>query len=791
MSQWGLGWVWSVAIVIAVAVSGCEAGTLGSEVLAPMEPPDGGSDGVSPLPGPAVPGAVPGAMPGEPPALDIDCNIRAVLDRPENGCTQSGCHGAQPQAGLDLTGNAASGEDLVARLLGMPAQGPDCVGEQLVKPNEPDASLLLAKVDPARYQAQSTCGAPMPPSGHVLSSEDLACFEAFVTGVASAVPAAGAGDTDLADEWEDADVESALSKVKALVNGEPVTAAELSRVQADRASLEPLVREWLEAPSHGAKLDRFLMNALQQTATGNLLTEQADVLNFPLRIRRQLEANLEQAFVRTARRIVDEGRPFSDVLSTTTWDLTPALMVLLAYTEVPDAERRRLVHWLYNTAPPAGAPATPPGLAQSVESGFWHAPDLPAACDNTRLIGPRLFDFLFGRVNCGVGAAYLPATPPINGTDFTDWRQVNLVHTDDATAPARFWDLPTLRAATRLDLRLPRVGFFTTPAFLDNWTTNEDNQFRVTASQTMITALGAEFSAGDTTLPATQVGLDAAHAEPGSTCYACHARLDPMRNYFVGYFDPDYQALPAPTAEAAGFAFRGHVDQGGTLYDFADILATHPDFPAAWVQKLCHYANSQACDLQDPAFQAVVDRFVASNLDFNEMAVALFSSPLVTGLSFSETYRSRAWLISITRQDHLCPRLDQHLAQDDVCGEAAAFIGLIPEDEFARGQAAPIQTAVTSTFHAAAAQALCERLAQRLVGGGERPFLTSDVPGSLDKIVDVILGLPEGHSRRSAWRAQLQTHFEAARAAGASNGIALRSAFSLACESPEVMALGL
>ena len=45
---------------------------------------------------------------------------------------------------------------------------------------------------------------------------------------------------------------------------------------------------------------------------------------------------------------------------------------------------------------------------------------------------------------------------------------------------------PTLRNATELTLSLPRVGFYTTPAFLALWNTNDSNQHRVTANQTLL-----------------------------------------------------------------------------------------------------------------------------------------------------------------------------------------------------------------------------------------------------------------------------------------------------------------
>ena len=78
-------------------------------------------------------------------------------------------------------------------------------------------------------------------------------------------------------------------------------------------------------------------------------------------------------------------------------------------------------------------------------------------------------------------------------------------------------------------LTIPRVGFFTTPAFFANWQTNTSNQMRVTTNQALIVATGAAVDGTDTTVPPSTPGLDAAHAAPGTACFGCHQLLDPTR----------------------------------------------------------------------------------------------------------------------------------------------------------------------------------------------------------------------------------------------------------------------
>jgi len=759
--------------VLALSVSGCDA-LLG----------DGG-EGTSSGSGNSGDGDSPGAqLTEEQDPHQIGCDIQALMAKEENSCTLGGCHGARPEAGLDLLSPGVE-----ERLVGVPSTGEDCDSEPLVNSEDPTESLLLRKIDADRFgDGSSTCGGIMPLHSEGVSEDDLECFEKWVVAIAEATePDVG---VSYKDEWVNASAESALAKVKALTNGGIVSAAELSQVREDRDALRGLVSEWVETPAFEGKLLELLRLALQQDVIGEL-TDQADSLNFPSRHRTPLYQNVAESFARTAQKIVLEGRPFTEIATTTSWELTTALMVLLAYTEMGDDDKRAITHWIYQNDPPEGAPATNT-LRQAINTRFWYRDDFSADCETRSIRSDALFDFLFGRVGCGVGQAYLPEVPIVSGSDFNDWRTIELKETDDPSVVPVFWDVLTFRAASELNVTLPRVGFMTTPAFLANWATNEDNQFRVAASQTMITALGREFSAGDLTEPMTLSGLAEEHAEPGTSCYGCHTLLDPMRNYFSQGFDIDYQR-PAESLDAhAGFAFRGESSEGGDLYDFAAQVASHPLFAAAWVQKLCYYANSQACDESDPEFERIRSAFVSSGFDFKALIVELFSSPLVTGSSYTETYDSRQWLISITRQNHLCRLLDEHLGYDDVCGEGSSFIGLIPQDEFSRGQAAPVQTAVTGSFHFAAVDSLCTRLGVRLVGDQEgRPFGLQDEAASLELMVHALMGLPEGHSRREEWISTLSAHYEAAREAGAGRTQAMRSSFTLACTSPEVMALGL
>ena len=56
----------------------------------------------------------------------------------------------------------------------------------------------------------------------------------------------------------------------------------------------------------------------------------------------------------------------------------------------------------------------------------------------------------------------------------------------------------------------------------------------------------------------------------------------------------NYEIYTAPNA------FEGVIKPMSTVDDFAQALATHPQFAQAWAQKLCYYVNSATCDPQDP-----------------------------------------------------------------------------------------------------------------------------------------------------------------------------------------------
>lgn len=718
---------------------------------------------------------------------DYGCDIEAVLRKADNRCTNAGCHGPGYSGGLDLVSPG-----IEARLVGKPAQNPACNGDALIDPLHPEASVLLRRIDGERHRRGESCGPIMPMGSSGVSPQDLACFRAWVGAAARAAP----NGAPKSAPFEAANLDSALGKVKSLLHGGAVTREERALAATDPQALGRLIDTWMSTPEFAHKMKDFLSVALQQK-----LARAPNNQFFKLRAHRKLKnafhSNLEESFVRTAWDIIARGRPFNEIATTRRWAATTAVAVALRYldngeevikTETPGRALRnhRIV------APAAAGASGPKTLAESIRDRVWLLPDVPNArgC-NRRADARNVLEFFLGfGGRCPEGRVRFQDAV-LGPSDFEDWRFIELRPATTAS-PVPFYDVIALRKARRLDVTLPRVGFFTTPAFLGNWATNADNQFRVTVNQSLIAGLGLEFTGGDATPPVSHVGLDGAHAEPNTPCYGCHSLLDPMRAYFGNAFSSSYVRAASPMGWPPSFAFYQSRLDGGELSDFAARIATHPAFATGWAQKLCYFANSQPCALNDPEFQRVATAFTQSGYDFKVLVRTLLSSPLVTGLHEVETHERHEFLISIRRQRHLCQSLSARLGVPEVCDLARGLVGLIPEDEFARGAATPVQAAVTSSFHSAAGEQLCGRLGRRLIGARKRhAFRPSNAEAALNAFTEQLMGLERGHPRHAEARRRLGRHYAAALELGANRAQALRSAFTLACVSPDVMALGL
>ena len=629
---------------------------------------------------------------------------------------------------------------------------------------------------------------------------------------------------------------ASAGKVKNLLLGLPPTDAEIQAVQGDRTALKGLVAQWTQTPQYGQKLQSFFANAFQQSQA--VQSDFDDQLG-PTAIGRldaRLLANLRESFARTAIALVQAGQPFTQVVTTQRFMLTPRLMALYAFLDAVQVGDNGATSDLFQKANPgfkftltAKQGAIP--LSESLDPAgpnylIFYAPQLAAAYDPLCPQDPIVYSGAAGQpsitlamfmllqgtpaafsVPNGSGPAHRcqpPAYPagsvPLTIADTQEWQLVNVRAPAPGEAPTPVFALAGFRAGHDLVLRTPRVGFFTTPSFLAEWNTNRSNQARVTLNQTLIVALGRAVSPQNAALPPSLAPVDQAHAPQGSACFACHQSLDPLRQFFRQQYSFSFhlQEAAAQMSLPGSFGFRGVTASGSTIFDLASILAAHPDFAAAWTQKLCTYANSAPCDETDPEFVRVAKVFADSNFSWSALTIELFSSPLVSYASETQT-ADQGEVFPIARRDHLCATLGNRLGLADVCGldvntrvlpKLAAvqlIASVLPSDQYSRGSEQAVLANDPSLFFRTGMENICAALAGQLIDNGTR-WTSVNAPAAIADFVHVLMGISAAADATPL--SILQTHLQNARAAGLSTSDALKSSFVLACLSPSVVGIG-
>ncbi len=688
----------------------------------------------------------------------------------------------------------------------------------------------------------------------------LAC--SLVQGLACTGSSGSAGDAGMAKDAGDAQAALPVhvpfeadpprvyvAKVKNLLVGAPPTDDEVAAVEQDPAQLRTLIEAWQKLPAYETKLLTFFQLAFQQTQiTINDFADQTyprQTIANPY-LKAILARNAQESFARTALELVREGKPWTEVLTTRRFMMTPALMELYSYLDVWQVDDAGKVSDLYGRAH-LGETITVTGKApipltdtldpSSPSYMHWYDPDvgdakLGAGCTDDPIVYPMRSDalhfLLYGSliahpqssVTAGAGAGGVKAkqcmifagsmaAPQLTAADFETWKMVTVRAPKSGEARTSFFDLSTLRSGSELVLTLPRVGFFTTPAFFANWQTNISNQMRVTINQTLIVALGASVDGTDETVPSSTPGLDAKHTQLAE-CATCHQTLDPTRSILAATYTWNYhdQVEPAFAQQKGLFVFRGVETQLTDVGALGDTLAQHPLFPSAWVQKLCYYANSAPCDGDDPEFQRVVKAFQAGYA-WNDLIAELFSSPLVTHAALTQTADKAGVSIAVARRDHLCAALEQRLGLPDVCGlrpttlkatratvpEIAAGL---PSDGYGRGAVAPVLPNEPTLFYRAGVENICASVAAQVIDPSaaaklpsQKVWASSAPEAAVNDFVSTVMALTASDPRTAPARQLLLQHFHDAMQTGASASVALRSTFIVACTAPSSISIGL
>lgn len=620
------------------------------------------------------------------------------------------------------------------------------------------------------------------------------------------------------------------AKIKTLLTGMGLTADELAALETDPSVLRTQVGTWFDMPEADQKLQRFFQTGFQQDGyEEQALVDLWGYNNFQAgrfgdgtSVDEAFVRSFEESFARTVVDIVRQDRSFTEVLTTNTVYLTTAQMVGLALSddrEIDDEGDRN-----YNRADDAieqivyTTENVPLSETLDPNSPNWMRftiPEegLPAGCggeavktnnDLVRAAFSALLGFYTDNDGC------MPdnyRTEPLLGPEaFFDWRPVTIRAPSTGEDTTMFWDLQDIQGSNELVLRVPRVGFMSTPGFFATWPTNDANQARVTVNQTLIVALGKSFDSETTFVPAFDDALDESHADPTTVCWGCHVNLDPMRQYFRNSYTYYYHAQEDQSVQALrpSFAFQGvsvEGEVGDGIEALADTLASHPRFAPAWVQKACYFATSAACPEESDEFQTIVAAFEGSDMSFRTMLIELFSSPLISAERCVE--QAGGDIPSVARARHFCTTISNRLGISDACGTETYFnserrgdrgvtrqlIEVMPDDGYSRGGELPVVISDPNLFIRAAGDAICQRFAQMAVDN-DGPFPPDQAEAAINAFVVDLMGLPAGDPRHDGALDILQRHYTDANV-DTNDTNALRSTFMVACTSPTVLGMGL
>jgi len=696
--------------------------------------------------------------------------------------------------------------------------------------------------------------------GHTVSVAAVVASSFACSGKAPANPPAGLqaaktpGDAGAIAEGSDASADAVpspafeatpaavyVAKVKNILVGLAPTDAEVQAVQADPTQLGTLVDGWMQLPQYSQKMMRFFELAFQQTqVTAVDFADQAYPRQIDLNATTTplLVQNAQESFARTMIQLSSQGHPLTEAMNTPQLMMTTAMKELYALLDVWQIDDAGKVTDRFKAANPTlqitvEASAGPIPIAQTLDPTspnymHWYNPDVTTAdmaiagCQEDPIVyaanALTLHYLLLGSLD-GHKSATGTACTQVGGTaaaaqltaaDFADWTMVTIRQPNAGEAVTPFYDLATLRTASELVLSVPRVGFYSTPAFFANWQTNISNQMRVTMNQTLIVATGSSVDGTDSTpAPPGTPGLDATHISQAA-CFECHATLDPTRSIFSSGWSWNYhnQVDSTLTSLPGVFAFRGVTQPVSTIADFGRVLAGHPLVASGWVQKLCYYVNSVACDSDDPEFQRLVASFQSSSYAWNALVKAFVTSPITTHATDTATEDATGEVVAVSRRDHLCAALNARLGFTDVCALDALtkramtttvpeIVSGLPSDAYGRGGVAPILPNQPTLFFRAGMENICEAVAALVVDPastvqGQTKWSSTAPDAAIADFVGTLMAVTPSDPRSTPLQALLKAHFTSAmQQSGITATQALRSTFVTACLSPSAVSVGL
>jgi hypothetical protein len=182
----------------------------------------------------------------------------------------------------------------------------------------------------------------------------------------------------------------------------------------------------------------------------------------------------------------------------------------------------------------------------------------------------------------------------------------------------------------------------------------------------------------------------------------------------------------------------------------------------------------------------------------------LFSSPLITLATPTQTTLSQGVILSIARRDQYCAALSNRLALPDVCGMVTAMptaaqntvstsARLLPVDTYYRAYELPSLPTNPDLFFRDSAEMMCSAIANQLVDVkmGTSRYSSAKPMDAIADMVSTVMDFVSSDPRAAAAQQILSEHFAAAQMGGASATDALKSTFTLACIAPTSVILGL
>lgn len=283
--------------------------------------------------------------------------------------------------------------------------------------------------------------------------------------------------------------------------------------------------------------------------------------------------------------------------------------------------------------------------------------------------------------------------------------------------------------------------------------------------------------------------------------------------------------LPAP-----GFSFKGQSVYVNSLVEWADALATHPNFSMAWVLKLCQWSTSTECSPTNEHVLTLAESF-AQGHNLSQLFYEFFTSPLMTLTSDNLNTTAPGAQVSVARFGRYCHAMRSRMTDIrgvqgysitslpdrlDICrenGPAEILSASLPKDQVVRGSIGLHQPRDYTPMVSISFEGMCAATASEVVDTNNKAAFNPNDPDLVLEQMNIhLLGFPVGTEQYQRAADMFERYFNALtmtpvcdnpeefRTAlrtwepdcglGLSDTDALRDLWILACNSPSMTGVG-